>query len=138
MADNLTPEQRSRAMSRIRSVGTGPELRLRKELWKRGLRGYRLNVKGLPGRPDIAWRREQVAVFVDGAFWHGHPCAFREGKSGAYWDTKIRRNMERDRAADRALRELGWSVLRFWDFEVKNDLEACIDAVEEALEQDGG
>jgi DNA mismatch endonuclease (patch repair protein) len=133
MVDNLTPEQRSRAMSRIRSVGTAPELRLRKELWRRGLRGYRLNVKGLPGRPDIAWRQAQVAVFVDGAFWHGHPKAFREGKSGAYWDKKIRRNMERDRAANRALEELGWSVLRFWDFEVRVDVTACADAIEHEL-----
>jgi DNA mismatch endonuclease (patch repair protein) len=72
-------------------------------------------------------------VFVDGAFWHGHPRAFREGKSGDYWDKKIRRNMERDRAANQALHELGWLVLRFWDFEVKADAGSCADAVEGAL-----
>jgi|SRR5690348_2895793 len=138
MVDNLTPEQRARVMSRIRSTGTGPEITLRKQLWKRGLRGYRLNVRGLPGRPDIAWRRARLAVFVDGAFWHGHPSAFREGKSGDYWDKKIRRNMERDRAADQALNELGWRVLRFWDFEVKADAESCVDAVEKALGQRRG
>jgi DNA mismatch endonuclease, patch repair protein len=135
MPDNLTPEQRSRTMSRIRSTGTGPEIKLRKELWKRGLRGYRLNVKGLPGRPDIAWRKNRLAVFVDGAFWHGHPSAFRKGKSGDYWDQKIRRNMERDRAADMALQGLGWTVLRFWDFQIKTDSERCVDAVEEALQR---
>ena len=133
MPDNLTPEQRSRTMARIRSTGTAPEIQLRRALWRRGLRGYRLDVKRLPGRPDIAWRRYRVAVFVDGAFWHGHPKAFREGKSGLYWDKKIRRNMERDKAANEALKELGWTVLRFWDFEVKQDVESCVDAIEEAL-----
>lgn len=133
MADNLTPEQRSRTMARIRSRDTQPELLLRQELWRRGVRGYRLDVRGLPGRPDLCWRARRVAVFVDGAFWHGHPSAFKEGKSGSYWDAKIKRNMERDRAADAALREMGWSVLRFWDFDVRRDLQACADAVEGAL-----
>lgn len=133
MADNLTPEQRSRTMARIRSRDTQPELLLRRELWRRGARGYRLNVRALPGRPDLSWRTRQVAVFVDGAFWHGHPSSFREGKSGSYWDKKIRRNMERDRAADAALREMGWTVLRFWDFDLRRELDSCADAVEAAL-----
>lgn len=123
-------------MARIRSRDTQPELLLRRELWRRGVRGYRLDVRGLPGRPDLSWRARRVAVFVDGAFWHGHPSAFTEGKSGSYWDAKIKRNMERDRAADAALLEMGWSVLRFWDFDVRRELQACADAVEAAL--DGG
>ena len=90
MADNLTRAQRSRAMSRIRATNTGPEVVVRKALWSRGLRGYRLNVRSLPGRPDVAWKSRRVAVFIDGAFWHGHPSAFKEGKSGSYWDQKIR------------------------------------------------
>ena len=101
------------------------------------MRGYRLNVKGLPGRPDIAWRKDRLAVFVDGAFWHGHPSAFREGKSGEYWDMKIRRNIDRDRAADQALLRLGWGVLRFWDFEVKSDAGTCVDVIEGALRRSG-
>ena len=137
MPDNLTPEQRSRTMARIRSSGTAPEIQLRKALWQRGLRGYRLNVKALPGRPDVAWRKHRVAVFVDGAFWHGHPKAFRKGKSGAYWDKKIRRNMERDRKANAALEEQGWTVLRFWDFDVKKNVGSCVDAIEDALRRSG-
>jgi len=133
MADNLTKEQRSRAMSRIRSFDTGPELALRRALWRRGLRGYRLNVRKLPGRPDLSWSRHRLAVFVDGAFWHGHPSAYRAGKSGAYWDQKIQRNVERDRAADAALAELGWRVLRFWDFEITKDLDRCVSEIEERL-----
>src|SRR5262249_55019095 len=117
---------------------TKPELSLRRELWRRGARGYRLNVRTLPGRPDLSWRRLRVAVFVDGAFWHGHPSAFREGKSGRYWDEKINRNMRRDEVANAALREMGWIVLRFWDFDVRKDLASCADAVMTALEAPGG
>src|SRR4051794_31987474 len=103
MTDNLTPEQRSKAMSRIRRRDTGPELRLRKAVWQAGLRGYRVDRRSLPGRPDLAWGRARLAVFVDGAFWHGHPKAFTAGKSGRYWDEKIKRNCERDRLAEKAL-----------------------------------
>ena len=133
MADNLSPDQRSRTMSRIRAKDTQPELLLRRALWSRGLRGYRLSVKNLPGRPDVAWKRHRVAVFVDGAFWHGHPSAFQRGKSGKYWDRKIQRNMERDKQADAALEALGWSVLRFWDFEIRADVDACAAAIEAEL-----
>src|SRR3954466_8596244 len=108
MADNLTPEQRSRTMSRIRRRDTGPELLLRRAVWAAGLRGYRLDRRTLPGRPDLAWGQSRVAVFVDGAFWHGHPSAFVRGKSGRYWDEKIARNCERDRVANAALESMGW------------------------------
>jgi DNA mismatch endonuclease, patch repair protein len=132
-ADNHTPAQRSRTMSRIRSANTGPELLLRRALWSRGLRGYRLHLRHLPGRPDVAWTRRFVAVFVDGAFWHGHPSAFKPGKSGSYWDAKIERNMARDRAANEALTALGWQVVRLWDFDIRKDTHACIDLIEKAL-----
>jgi DNA mismatch endonuclease, patch repair protein len=135
MADNLTPEQRSRTMARIRGRNTGPELLLRRALWRRGLRGYRLNVRRLPGRPDLAWGHLRVAVFVDGAFWHGHPSAYKPGKSGRYWDEKIARNVARDRAADEALVEMGWTVIRLWDFDVRRNVELCVEAVETALSQ---
>jgi DNA mismatch endonuclease (patch repair protein) len=133
VADNLSPEQRTRSMSRIRATDTQPELLLRRALWRHGLRGYRLNVRSLPGRPDVVWRRHRVAVFVDGAFWHGHPSAFRAGKSGDYWDKKIQRNMERDKKANAALEALGWTVFRFWDFDIRADVDACVAAVEAAL-----
>jgi len=59
-----------------------------------------------------------LAVFVDGAFWHGHPSKFQAGKSGRFWDEKIERNRARDRAVDRALDDQGWRVARLWDFEI--------------------
>ena len=120
-------------MSRIRRRDTKPELLLRKALWARGLRGYRLDTANLPGRPDLTWWRARLVVFVDGAFWHGHSSAFKPGKSGAYWDEKIPRNMERDRQADAALTSTGWRVIRFWDFEVRKDLEGCVARIQEAL-----
>ena len=71
MTDTMTPEQRHRCMSHIRSKGTKPELRVRKWLWSHGYR-YRLNVKSVPGKPDIVMRPYRTAIFVNGCFWHGH------------------------------------------------------------------
>jgi DNA mismatch endonuclease (patch repair protein) len=132
MTDNLTPEQRSRAMSRIRRRDTQPELILRRALREAGLRGYRLDVRQLPGRPDVAWIGRRLAVFVDGAFFHGHPSAYTYGKSGDYWDAKIARNVARDRAADAALTEMGWEVIRLWDFEVREQLDSCVARIKAA------
>ena len=71
MTDRLTPEQRHRVMSRIHGKGTKPELKVRQWLWRHGYR-YRLNVKSVPGKPDIVMRRYRTAIFVNGCFWHGH------------------------------------------------------------------
>jgi DNA mismatch endonuclease (patch repair protein) len=134
MADNLTREQRSKTMSRIRRRDTRPELALRRAVWAEGFRGYRIDRANLPGRPDLAWGRAKVAVFVDGAFWHGHPSAYTPGKSGAYWDEKIEGNRRRDRVADMRLTEMGWAVIRLWDFDVNRDLEGCVGQIREALQ----
>jgi DNA mismatch endonuclease (patch repair protein) len=76
-----------------------------------------------------------VAVFVDGCFWHGHPDFFTPGKSGEYWDAKIERTKERDRIANETLRDDGWFVLRFWDFEVEGDTDRCVREVITALSE---
>jgi DNA mismatch endonuclease (patch repair protein) len=81
------------------------------------------------------FRRVRVAVFVDGAFWHGHP-DYYHGQSGAFWDTKIARNRERDQEVGAALRELGWTVLRLWDFEIEAAPDECASRVREALAGD--
>jgi DNA mismatch endonuclease Vsr len=70
--DRLTREERSRLMARVKTRNTAPEVALRSALWTAGLRGWRLH-KRVPGRPDLVWQSRRVAVFVDGAFWHGHP-----------------------------------------------------------------
>jgi DNA mismatch endonuclease (patch repair protein) len=116
-------------MSRIRSRDTKPELALRQALWAEGVRGWRVHARTLPGKPDLAFTRWRIAVFVDGCFWHGHPDYFTPGKSGEYWDAKIARTQERDRLANEALVGAGWQVLRFWDFEVEQDLAGCVTRV---------
>ena len=120
-------------MAAVKSQNTGPEIQLRKALFKYGVRGWRCNYKKAPGRPDIAWPARRVAVFVDGAFWHGHPSRHKPGRSGEYWDLKIRKNVERDRRVDRELRKDGWEVLRIWDFEIRKDLSSVVKRVVEAL-----
>lgn len=121
-------------MRRIRGRDTSPELHFRRALWASGLRGYRLNVRSLPGAPDIVYRRAGVAVFVDGCFWHGCPKCYRRPASNQdYWDAKLARNKARDAAQRRKLRRDGWSVLRIWEHELKQGPEACVTRVARAL-----
>ncbi|WP_405113487.1 very short patch repair endonuclease [Micromonospora sp. NBC_01405] len=96
---------------------TKPELSLRRELHRRGLR-FRVNHPALPGRPDLAFTRAKVAVFVDGCFWHRcpqHGTIPRNNRE--WWQAKLDRNVARDRAKDVALAELGWIVLHVWEHE---------------------
>jgi len=111
-------------MARVRTRNTAPEIALRKALYAAGLRGWRLH-RSLPGRPDLVFGRARVCIFVDGAFWHGHPDYYR-GQSGEFWDRKISRNRERDRRVDRELADLGWVVIRLWDFEVERNPADCV------------
>lgn len=119
-------------MARVRTRDTAPEVALRRALHAAGVRGWRLHRRDLPGRPDLAWLGRRLAVFVDGAFWHGHPDYYR-GQSGPFWDEKIAANRARDARVDSALREAGWDVVRLWDFEVERDLENCVERVQAAL-----
>ena len=120
----MNPKSRESIIRNMRSnkcKDTKPELILRKELWKRGLR-YRKNYKSLDGKPDMIFLRARIAVFVDGRMWHGYDWEHQKSdfKSNCdFWIPKIERNMERDREVTVALIEQGWTVLRFWDFEVK-------------------
>lgn len=132
MADPLTAEQRSRLMSRVRTQNTAPEVALRKALWALGVRGWRLHPTDVAGRPDLVFRRWRVAVFVDGAFWHGHP-RYYHGQSGAFWDEKIARNRTRDARVNAELSRTGWRVVRLWDFEVARDPVACAERVREMV-----
>lgn len=114
------PKERRRIMSANRRRDTEPELRLRSQLHRRGLRfrvDFPIRVEGRrPVRPDIVFMGSRVAVFVDGCFWHGCPEHGSQPKSNtSYWEPKILRTQERDREADRALRNEGWWVLRFWE-----------------------
>ena len=134
MTDTMTPEQRHRCMSHIRSKATKPEMKVRQWLWSHGYR-YRLNVKSVPGKPDIVLRAYRTAIFVNGCFWHGHgltpsPSPTGEGSkifagnskcckipttNREFWVEKIRRNQERDLQNYNILYENGWHVIVIWE-----------------------
>ena len=143
MTDKMTPAQRHYCMSRIHGKGTKPELKVRQWLWRHGYR-YRLNVKSVPGKPDIVMRRYRTAIFVNGCFWHGHFVHFGveslelrvesqlEVESGVlkvdssdcckipqtnrdFWVNKIKRNQERDQKNYQILHDNGWQVIVVWE-----------------------
>lgn len=120
-------------MSAVRQRDTAPELKLRHALYRAGVRGWRCSYRRAPGRPDLAWPALRVAVFVDGAFWHGHPSRHAPGRSGAYWDFKIAGNVARDRRVDAELRAADWQVVRAWDFEVQRSIDEVVRRVRQAL-----
>ena len=120
-----------------RQADTAPELLLRRALWKLGLR-YRKNVKTLPGKPDIVFKRKKVVIFCDGDFWHGRDWEkkkekLKKGSNSSYWVSKIERNMERDQMQTKELEKAGWKVLRFWESDIKNDLDDVVDVILNAL-----
>lgn len=137
MVDTLTVVERSARMARIRGKDTKPELALRRGLVAAGLTGYRHHVGGLPGRPDVAYTRWKVAVFVDGAWWHGRPDRFRPERSSEFWKSKIERNIERDQQVTELLEELGWVVVRLWDDEITRDIQRSVGRVRQALRARG-
>ena len=130
----ITKEQITRNMRSNKSKDTKPELMLRKEVWSRGMR-YRKNYKALPGKPDIVFGRAKLAVFVDGKMWHGYDWEHQKNdfKSNRdFWIPKIESNIERDLKVNQILNEQGWQVIRFWDFEIKKNIVACADKIEQA------
>ena len=119
--DVFSPEKRSAVMRAVKSTNTKPEVALRKALFALGYR-YRLNVKGLPGKPDIVLPKYRTVIFVHGCFWHGHRCkrGARVPKSNTeYWIEKIARNKLRDRKNRAALEQLGWRVITLWECSLK-------------------
>ncbi len=129
-----TKEQISRSMRSNKSKDTKPELLLRKELWRRGLR-YKKNCKKVIGTPDIVFLRAQIAVFVDGKMWHGYDWEKqkKDFKNNCdFWIPKIEKNMERDFMVTQELINLDWAVFRFWDFEIRKDVKTCADKIEQA------
>lgn len=115
MSDVFTKAQRSELMSRIRSRGNiATELAVVKLFRQHGITGWRRN-QNVFGKPDFLFRRNRLALFADGCFWHGCPRCYRRPKSNRkFWDAKIARNRKRDRKVSRELRRLGWRVVRIW------------------------
>jgi DNA mismatch endonuclease (patch repair protein) len=136
MSDCFDPATRSAVMRRIPSRDTGPELRLRRLLWRAGWR-YRLHAADLPGRPDIILRGRRLALFVHGCFWHGHDCrrgARQPRQNAAYWTAKIARNRSRDGAARAALEAMGWRVVVVWECALGASVQTLPEQVAQALQ----
>lgn len=133
MADK---NSRSYNMSRIKSKNTTIELLLRRELWKRGYR-YRVNDKRVFGKPDIVFHKQKIAIFCDSEFWHGKK--FLEGErfktNADFWETKIKRNIERDLEVNERLKSEGWTVLRFWGSEIKREMDIVVQKIEIVVSQ---
>lgn len=129
-------------MARVRATNNKAEIKLRKLLWNLGFR-YRLYDQRLPGRPDIVLPRHRTAIFVDGDFWHGRvliehgPDALRSSfrtERRAFWIDKITRNVARDRQNDSDLKELGWTVLRYWERDILKDPARIIREITDSLQ----
>jgi DNA mismatch endonuclease (patch repair protein) len=126
-----TTKERSKLMSKIRGKDTKPEVMFRKALWAKGYR-YRKNVKKLPGKPDVLLNKFKLAIFIDGEFWHGYNWEEKKKtikSNRAFWIPKIERNMQRDEQVEIELGELGFTVMRFWEQQIKKDLDTCLDEV---------
>lgn len=118
-------------MSRIKGKNTKPELLFRKALWAKGVR-YRINAKNLPGKPDVSIQKYKLAIFIDGEFWHGYNWDERKEKlksNRGFWIPKIERNMQRDREVNLELKNMGYTVFRFWERDIKKELHKCINDV---------
>ena len=122
MVDSLTKEQRSWNMSQIKGSNTKPEIIVRSFLHKEGFR-FRLHVKDLPGKPDIALKKYMTAIFVDGCYWHRHQgckLAYNPKSRKDFWQSKFEANIRRDREVNRMYKSIPWTLIRIWQCEVNN------------------
>ena len=132
-----TQEHIKKNMQAVRHTGSKIEQKIGKALWKANLR-YRKQYKKLPGRPDFVLVRHKIAIFCDSHFWHGYKWKERkqDHKSNKQvWYKKIERNMERDKEVNEMLIEMDWKVIRFWEHEIKEDVEKCVTRVKEKINQ---
>ncbi len=133
--DTLTKKQRSQTMRAIKSSGSKIEIMLSKALWQKGYR-YRKNCKNILGKPDIAFRKDKIAIFCDSEFWHGkklrkNPNYIDSNKK--YWIEKIEGNIKRDRIVNRSLKKNGWLVLRFWGNDIEKNIDKCVVKIAKAI-----
>jgi DNA mismatch endonuclease (patch repair protein) len=126
----------SKTAKKIKSKNTKIELLLGKAMWAKGLR-YRKNCKDVFGKPDFCFRSKKIAIFCDSEFWHGRN--FLEGQefkiNKEFWETKIKRNIQRDKEVNKKLKDDGWIVLRFWGNEIKENLDGCISIIDIQLKE---
>jgi DNA mismatch endonuclease (patch repair protein) len=131
------PAARSALMAAIRGRGNrSTELALRMGLVRSRVTGWLLHPQLVPGKPDFFFPSGSLAVFVDGCFWHGCPrCGHRVSTRSLYWQMKLARNAERDKSVNRKLRALGYTVLRFWEHDIKKDVNRCVHTIISYLEE---
>ncbi|MBU3026618.1 very short patch repair endonuclease [Zobellia galactanivorans] len=123
-----TTAKRSKIMSKIKGKNTKPELAFRKALYAAGYR-YRVDYKKLIGKPDIALKKYKTVIFIDGEYWHGYNWEERKPKvktNREFWIAKIERNIQRDEEVNVELERLGYKVFRFWETEIKKELDRCL------------
>ena len=129
MVDRVSKEVRSKIMSSIRGKDTSPEIKIRKLLWAKGKR-YRVHDRTVIGCPDISNKSKNLAVFIDGCFWHGCGRCYREPKSNTvFWRNKIAKNKKRRGFVSKKLRDDGILLLQFWEHEVNKSPERVAEAI---------
>lgn len=133
-------ESTSKVMQANKAANTKPEMLLRKALWRAGTRGYRLHSPKLPGRPDISFGKNKLAIFINGCFWHRCPyCDLPLPRSNTqFWKTKFDANVARDKKKIRALKDIGWDTLTIWECDVESNIVACLERIDRALEKTYG
>lgn len=133
----MTPQQRHECMSHIRNRNTKPEVLLRKELHRLGYR-YRINVRKLPGTPDIVLSKYRTCIFVNGCFWHGHQVCSKfvmPKTNESFWADKIMNNRERDLKNTMMLEANDWNVITIWECQLKKDvLEDTVSSIQKQLD----
>ena len=135
--DTKTKEQRSKNMQAVKCKGTKDEILLANALWHKGYR-YRKNDKTIFGKPDLTFKKDKVAIFIDSEFFHGKNWdaeKFKIKSNRDFWWPKIERNIERDTVVNTELENQGWKVLRFWSKEMRKDLSVCIEVIEKSLKE---
>lgn len=139
MADVYTKAKRSEVMSAVRGRGNrSTEWRLRARLISSGISGWRLHPRDIIGKPDFVFPKELLIVFIDGCFWHGcKKCRTIPATRRAFWLKKIEGNRRRDAVVTRTLKKAGWTVLRFWEHEIKRRPQACLDDIRRAVSLKG-
>ena len=125
--DNLSKEQRSENMSRIRSKNTKPEIKFRKKLHSLGYR-YSLHKKNLPGKPDLYLKKHNLAIFIHGCFWHQHGCRYSviPKSNKKYWELKLKNNTLRDEKNLKKLNQIGVKYEIIWECQIKQQLEKVV------------
>lgn len=125
-------------MAMIKSKNTKPELLVRKYLFSKGFR-YRLNVKGLPGKPDIVLPKYRTVIFIHGCFWHGHEgckIAHIPQTRPEYWKAKIQKNINRDQTHHANLKNAGWNIMTIWECQLKPQVrQQTLESIELLLQK---